>query len=177
MLLNILNNFHLRYLLVKGFVLATTYKCMKDMSRVKLPEALITEQSRARNADSALVQRAIAGADALTETLVHFTTRKCFFRAFTAAYVLRKKGFAVTLNMGLHHLNKKDHKVRGHCWLSWEGQPVVETNDPRVRYHQFLGTGQNGVCYWLGGEKTDKRKIVHYRTAGKGPRGNAAFEN
>jgi hypothetical protein len=30
-----------------------------------------------------LVRRAISAADKLTATLIHFTTRKCFFRAFT----------------------------------------------------------------------------------------------
>jgi hypothetical protein len=168
---------HFQYLLIKGFVLAAISKKRKSMARVKLPAVAFTRTPDGNGADEALVRQAINAADRLTHTLVHFTTRKCFFRAFTAGYLLRKKGIAVTLNMGLHHLDKSDRNVRGHCWLSWQGNPIGECNDPHVRYHRFLGAGKNGVCYWLGGKKTAKRKIVHYRTTAKGPKENAAFEN
>ena len=174
---SLLNAIHFSYLLIKGFVLAIICKNKKSMACVKLPEVNFAQSLHSTGTRDILVGQAINAADRLTKALVHFTTRKCFFRAFTAGYLLRKNGIAVTLNMGLHHLNKSDRNVGGHCWLSWQGKPIGECNDPHVRYHRFLGAGKNGVCYWLGGDKTAKRKIVHYRTASKGPKGNAAFEN
>lgn len=159
-----------------GFCHSVLYKFSKDMSLVKLPAPTNTGEPWS-DTDTLVAKRVIGRVDKLVNIIVHFTTRKCFFRAYTSAYILRKNGIAVTLNIGLHHLHKKDRGVRGHSWLSWQDQPLEENSDPRIRYNSFLGTGLNGVCYWLGGDKTDKRKIVRYRTATKGFENNAALGN
>jgi len=164
------------YYLFTGFGRSALYKFTGDMSRVSLP-APSTAAQLWDETDRLFVKKIMGRVDKLVNMLVHFTTRKCFYRAYTSAYILRKNGIAVTLNIGLHHLHKDDRSVRGHSWLSWRDQPLEEDSDPRIRYSRFLGTGRNGVCYWLGGDKTDKRKIVRYRTATEGFNKNAALGN
>ena len=169
MLINCFKEVQYRTLLITGFALASIHKRQKSLTDVKLPAPDTSHAPHGNGTDSELIQRVIGSTDALTAIFLRFTPRKCFFRAFTAGYVLRKKGIDVTLNMGLNHLSEKDHNVRGHCWLSWQGQPVGEDNDPLVRYDSYLGKGQNGICYWLGGENTAKPRNVRYRSIAKGP--------
>lgn len=109
--LTISNNIHYRYLLFKGFTLSIIYKFMRNMSHVKLPTVTNIHPPYGNSLAASIITRSVNSADTLTRILDHFTTRKCFFRALTAAYVLRKKGIDVTLNMGLKHLNSKDRKA------------------------------------------------------------------
>ena len=176
MLREISDSIRNRYLLLAGFGRAVRYKITRDMARVKLPEPSTSGKPR-DDIEQLFVKNTIQRAEKLVNRLVRFTTRKCFFRAYTSAYVLRKNGIAVTLNIGLHHLHKSDRSVRGHSWLSRQDHPLEEPSDPRVRYSRFLGTGQNGVAYWLGGEKTDKHKIVRYRKVSEGFEKDAVLGN
>lgn len=164
------------YYLLTGFGRAALYKFTKNMSRVKLPNPITSDRTWG-GTEELLVKKVLSSANKLVNTLAHFTTRKCFYRAYTSAYILRKYGIRVTLNIGLHHLHRNDRGVRGHSWLSWGDLPLEEESDPRIRYSQFLGTGWNGIRYWIGGDKTDKRKLVHYRTEKKRFEKNAAIGN
>ena len=117
------------YRLFIGIVQAAIYKHRHSMVHVKLPE-IKTPQTYKQEALDSLIHQVMTKIDTLVKLSIHFTTRKCFFRSYAAACVLRRYGIGVALNMGLHHLNKKHQRVRGHCWLTLQGRPIAEKVNP-----------------------------------------------
>ena len=142
-----------------GLAQAAIYKRRHSMAHVKLPRAQIP---RTDNPDelSSLIQQVMRKADVLVNLFFYFTKRKCFFRSYAAACVLRHLGIEVDLNIGLHHLNQNHQSIRGHSWLTWQGRPIVEEIDPQIRYDRFIGSNQEGICYWIGRNHTDTCKIA-----------------
>ena len=119
-------------------------KIGKTMRKVKLPSA--PGEVRLSEADLSFV---IGCTDFLVKLGAKRTGRKCFFRAFIAASVLRKWGVPVTMNIGLRPLPAL-RKASGHCWLTLDGIPFAETGDPHREYPFAIGQGENGVRYWFG---------------------------
>ena len=103
-----------------------------------------------------LSARGFAFALGLSEAAVihgaRWTGRKCFFRAFILAHILRRRGLPVSLNVGLCGLNGRQNgrTIDGHCWLTLDDRPYLEDGDWREKYPDFLATGQNGIRYWIG---------------------------
>jgi hypothetical protein len=140
------------------FVLFEVFFCLfrawivklgKDMSRVKLPPVGQSQMGH-------LTSRGLAFAVSFTDVVVthgaRWTGRKCFFRAFILAHVLRKRGVPVFMNVGIcglnGHQNGKD--IDGHCWLTLNDSPYLEEAGWRGQYPHFLADGLNGIRYWMG---------------------------
>ena len=133
--------------IIESLILAWVIKSGRRMARVKLP---------ATPADRSLSERdllfLINGVDLAVRFGTPWTARKCFFRAFIIASILRKRGQPVEMNVGLSGLHGPlaGKRVDGHCWLTIDNRPFVEPRDPHDEYPDFLGIAPNGVRYWLG---------------------------
>lgn len=75
------------------------------------------------------------------------TGRKCFFRSYILATLLRKQGIPVIMNIGLR-VAGSGYRVYGHCWLTINGKSFSEIIDQSEMYSVNLGYGENGICYW-----------------------------
>lgn len=130
-----------------GLFQAWVIKLGNDMSRVKLPP--LGNMAR-------LSAQELAFATKFADTAVthgaRWTGRKCFFRAFILACLLRRRGVPVALNVGLCslHQSHKGKRIDGHCWLTLNDNPYLENATMLDHYPHFLATGLNGVRYWLG---------------------------
>jgi hypothetical protein len=58
----------------------------------------------------------------------------CLTRGLTRYYFLRRSGLDVALCFGMGRL---DNEFVGHCWLAKDGEPFLESPDPRTRYTEM----------------------------------------
>lgn len=58
-----------------------------------------------------------------------FFPRACMRQALALYYTLTYLGYAVTIHFGIHRRGKE---LRGHSWVTLNGQPVAEKEDPAV---------------------------------------------
>jgi hypothetical protein len=142
--------FEVLYCLFRAWVI----KLGKDMSRVNLPP--VGQNSR-------LSSRGLAFTLNITDAVVihgaRWTGRKCFFRTFILAHVLRRRGVPVSMNVGLCGLNgnRNGGSINGHCWLTLNDKPYLEDVDWRGQYPHLLATGLNGIRYWIGTRESNFR--------------------
>ncbi len=131
----------------ENLIRAWMIKATKRMARVKLPEVQADRQLSNRN-----LSFVITCADIAVRFGTPRTMRKCFFRAFIMASVLRTQGIPVEMNVGLCGFGDSPGKKRvdGHCWLTFDDHPFAESGEPRKEYPDFVGVAPNGVRYWLG---------------------------
>jgi hypothetical protein len=59
----------------------------------------------------------------------------CLTRGVTLYYFLRRAGAEVTLRFGMGEI---DGSFSGHCWLEQDGEPLVETQDPRPLFVEMF---------------------------------------
>ena len=130
-----------------GLVQAWIIKTRKSMHNIRLSST--SSSSKLSQGDISFVIRC---ANILVTLGAVRTARKCFFRAFIMASVLRKWGIPVVMNVGLRNL-KTFKRTDGHCWLTLDGLPFAETNNPEQIYPFEMGSGTNGVRYWIGANK------------------------
>lgn len=98
-------------------------------------------------------------ADMAAKVFAARSGRRCFFRSFALAHVLRRAGMDVILNIGLRGEGPQT-RTDGHCWLTMiDGSPVVEKPLP-VEYPVCLGDGPTGVRYWAGPSMLDEESQV-----------------
>lgn len=130
---------------VVALFVAWGIKLTRSISRVRLPS--VREGRGLSEGDIAFVKRC---ADAFTRYGAARTGRKCFFRAFILASVLRRWGLPLVMNVGMGNLGPTA-RTEGHCWLTTpDGQPFAEPQDPRERYPFLMGNADYGVRYWAG---------------------------
>jgi len=55
----------------------------------------------------------------------------CLTRGLTRYYFLRRAGMEVALCFGM---GRRNNEFMGHCWLLKDGEPFLETEDPRPLY-------------------------------------------
>lgn len=135
------------YYALTGLVQAWLIKTGRSMHNIQLFSA--SGRSKLSEGDISFV---IQCANMLVKWGAIRTGRKCFFRAFIMASVLRKWGIPVVMNVGLRNL-RTFKRTDGHCWLTLDGLPFAETNDPEQIYPFEMGSGTNGVRYWVGANK------------------------
>ncbi|MDA0163851.1 lasso peptide biosynthesis B2 protein [Solirubrobacter ginsenosidimutans] len=71
---------------------------------------------------------------ALAPRLAHPVVRTgCLTRGLTLYWFLRRQGVAVELRFGLDPTGVAD----GHCWLTLDGEPYLEREDPRPRFAEI----------------------------------------
>ncbi len=59
----------------------------------------------------------------------------CLTRGITGYYVLRRAGLDVALCFGIGPV--REAGLAGHCWLVLDGEPVLETTDPRLAFTEL----------------------------------------
>lgn len=101
----------------------------------------------------------------LTSLLAGKSRHACWYRSYPLAVLLRKRGVAAQLNIGLMGLQPRQ-ELRGHCWLSIAGRVFNEPEAASsLSYPEFLGEGSEsgqGVLYWV---NVDGAKAVRSRSA------------
>ena len=65
----------------------------------------------------------------------------CLTRGLTRYYFLRRAGMNVTLCFGM---GRVDCKFIGHCWLTRDGEPFLELEDPQTRYVEVYRISSEG---------------------------------
>lgn len=79
-------------------------------------------------ADPARIERAQTRIDAVLQAAVPLVRSGCTTRGLTRYYFLRRLGLDVRLCFGAGFV---DGDFAGHCWLILDGEPYLETQDPR----------------------------------------------
>ncbi len=66
----------------------------------------------------------------------------CLTRGVSLYYALRREGMDVALCFGV---GPQDGVMAGHCWLEWEGHPVLERVDPLSSFTEVVRVSRTGV--------------------------------
>jgi Transglutaminase-like superfamily len=69
--------------------------------------------------------------------------RGCLTRGITGYYILRRAGLDVALCFGVGLVPGTE--VSGHCWLVLDGEPVLETADPRSVFTELVRMSSRGL--------------------------------
>ncbi len=73
----------------------------------------------------------------------------CWYRCYPLAVLLRRRGLAVQLNIGLMGFGA-EQKQSGHCWLTLDGTVFNELESiSSASYPDFLGENGYGVAFWV----------------------------
>jgi hypothetical protein len=104
------------------------------LMRMPLPRAaaLVTRPPRRRSPEDAEIEqldRLIALAPRIAAPMVK---GGCLTRGVTLFWFARRAGLDVELRFGLDPSGHDD--TDGHCWLTLEGEPFLEKQDPRPRF-------------------------------------------
>ena len=129
---------------LKGLLQAWIIKRKKNMGNIQIPLTANTLP---------LDEKEISFAIRYVHVILKFgairTGRRCFFRAYIMAYILRNWGIPVMMNVGLCNL-RSSQKTIGHCWLTLEGQPFKEIDNPNQKFPFKMLCAANGIYYWVG---------------------------
>lgn len=94
-------------------------------------------------------QSLVAQVNRLTNLVAGKSRHACWYRCYPLVVLLRKRGVAAQLNIGLMGLQPRQ-ELRGHCWLSLESQVFNELDDvSSAAYPEFLGDNGFGAAYWV----------------------------
>ena len=127
-----------------AFLKAWVIKTRKKMDAIHIP----LHKYKKRLCSKELIY-IIEVSDLLVDFGAKRTSRKCFFRSYIMASVLRRMGIPIQINVGLKNLNGF-YRSNGHCWLSLNGFPFAEKNDPIDKYPFKITDSDNGISYWVG---------------------------
>jgi hypothetical protein len=111
--------------------------------RLKLPKVARAIESK-RN-PAVLHEGSVGKIVAYVETAIRrgrpFVRPGCLTRGLTRYYFLRRAGMDVALCFGMGRLDKE---FMGHCWLTSNGEPFLEVEDPRPRYVEMYRISREG---------------------------------
>ncbi len=94
-------------------------------------------------------EKLIARVNRITSFFSGQNRHACWYRSFPLAVLLRRRGLAVQLNIGLMGFGPGQNE-RGHCWLSLNGEVLNELDDvSSAAYPDFLGENGLGVAFWV----------------------------
>jgi len=104
--------------------------------------------SRDDNSGDVMPEKVWGQVDAIVRPFLFWKfSKRCFYRSFCVASVLRQRGVDARLGFGLH---VSGHKRRlCHCWVTVDGHALCENPDPRQTFPVPLGEWDGLVCYWL----------------------------
>jgi hypothetical protein len=66
----------------------------------------------------------------------------CLTRGVSLYYALRREGMDVALCFGV---GPQDGAIAGHCWLEWQGHPLLERADPLSSFTEVVRVSRAGV--------------------------------
>ena len=114
----------------------------------QINKAQLTPVISAAKIDQQEVNWVISYVDFLVKYGAVCTERKCFFRAYILANILRRQGLCLEMNIGMRTSQTASRTV-GHCWLTIDGE-VFEENDMLKKAFPFeIGKDKNGTHYWF----------------------------
>ena len=87
-----------------------------------------------------------------------FVRPGCLTRGLTRYYFLRRAGMDVALCFGMGRLDKE---IMGHCWLTSNGEPFLELEDPRPRYIEMYRISREGGRPCTPVEASGSRRLSH----------------
>jgi hypothetical protein len=101
--------------------------------RLRLPrlEALLEPKSIPPPPEPARVREIMGCVDAAIQAGRPLIRSTCLTRGVTAYTFLRRAGLDVTLCFGI---GKAGEAISAHCWLAVDGEPFMESRDPRPLY-------------------------------------------
>ena len=148
-------------------VLAAVFEAWRIMYNGQISRLRLQPVSALFSLPSDSTDEIVRWIDSVLKLLVCGSKHQCFYRSYTIARVLRKRGVPVVLNIGLRNLNSS-MKTRGHCWLTLDGSEFFEhlLNPQHVSpvdlYPFIMGTIGDDIVYWVNGSDDDRlsrRKI------------------
>ncbi len=92
------------------------------------------------------IDKLVARVDRIVRLFIMNTAHPCLYFSYARCRVLRSWGYNAKLNIGLHNL-QCDQKTDGHCWISLDGQVLLEESDPHDIYPDRMGE-RNHTVYW-----------------------------
>jgi hypothetical protein len=107
------------------------------LMRLPLPRvaALLTRSPAVSHPSPAMIER-LDRLVALAPRVAHpFVRPGCLTRGVTLFWFLRRAGLDVELRFGLDAARHAD--TDGHCWLTLDGEPLLEKVDPRPRFAEL----------------------------------------
>ena len=94
-------------------------------------EALANPPGQPETADTAQAERIIWWTTTVCRAARRFTTHPCQVRGLTLYYFLGRAGVDLALVFGVGRVGED---YSGHCWLVKDGEPYLETTDPRIHF-------------------------------------------
>lgn len=100
------------------------------LMRLPLPRVarLVCRPPRHRTPSPSEIERLARVVDLAPRIARPFVRSGCLTRGVTLFWFLRRAGLDVELRFGL------DPETDGHCWLTLDGQPILEKRDPRPHF-------------------------------------------
>jgi hypothetical protein len=96
--------------------------------RLQRLEALLEPRRAAGPPNPLRAERALACVNSVLSAGRPLVRGGCLTRGLTRYYFLRRAGLPVSLCFGVGTVRGK---FEGHCWLTKEGEPFLESRDPR----------------------------------------------
>lgn len=111
--------------------------CVPLLMRLPLPklQALLEPRRAPASADPDQARKISELAVAVVQAGRPFLRVSCLTQGVTLYYFLRRAGSRVSLSFGMGCQNGD---YGGHCWLAADGEPFLESRDPRPLYQEFF---------------------------------------
>ena len=143
-----------------AFLEAWRIKCIGGLSGIALPDVLEGEKQLGTE-----IPFLLACTHSMVRLASAWSGRKCFFRSYIIASVLRRYGQEVELNIGMRNLGAAA-VTAGHCWVSMpDGGLLDESGTLPAEYPVFMARSRNGIRYWVG-ESDSERDATEEREQG-----------
>lgn len=103
----------------------------RPLSRLRLPllARLLEPRRPPLGVNNARVDRVVRLIDPVIQFGRPLVRPGCLTRGITLYYFLRRAGLDVTLDFGMGRMGDE---FGGHCWITKDGEPYLETLDPRL---------------------------------------------
>jgi hypothetical protein len=135
----------LLFLRISLFAAAVPYLMRLKLARVA---AILEPGTEARPVDLEHERRIVAYVERAIACGAPLVRPGCLTRGLTRYYFLRRAGLDVALVFGMGRVPEETGIV-GHCWLVRDGEPFLETRDPRPFYTEmhkiFLGSKRKSM--------------------------------
>jgi hypothetical protein len=118
------------FLRVFMFAAAVPYIMRLKLSRVA---AILERGSELRSCDPDQIQKIAAYVDTSIQRGRPLVRAGCLTLGLTRYYFFRRAGMDLSLHFGMGQIGTEREFV-GHCWLSKQGEPYLEREDPRPLY-------------------------------------------
>jgi hypothetical protein len=123
---------------------AWRYVVNERFSKVKISSI----QSTCSLNDSKRINDLVNFVENIVKKIASRSNHICFYRSYVLAQILRKRGLPVVMNIGLGNFGA-DSPVRGHCWLTLDGENFFESSETETLYPVYLGKRPGDIAFWV----------------------------